>query len=389
MVPPVTGPDLEADVAVLGLGPAGRAMAHRLAAHGVDVVGVDYSPHRRWRPTYAAWADEVPDWVPADVVATETPARAWARREHVLDRPYLVFDTARLQAALGYDGVRLVEGRVSRADQHGVTLTDGRRVRAELVLDARGSTPDLTRAQQTAIGVVVRREQAPGLEPTWFMDWRRDNGTGPGDAPSFWYVVALDAEHLLLEETCLVGRPALGWGELRRRLDHRLAARGVRLSGTEREERVRFTVEPEPPPPVELGPPPVPIGARGGLMHPATGYSVALALRVADELSRAVAGGATSRPAVQAALWPRRARQAQALRRVGLTTLLRLPPDGVADFFEAFFALSSDLQRAYLSDRDRPVTVLRAMASMARSLRPSLAGVAVTSVFTRPRRPNP
>ena len=49
---PVSG-----QVAVLGLGPAGRAAASRLTAASVEVVAVDPAPDRRWTPTYAAWAD--------------------------------------------------------------------------------------------------------------------------------------------------------------------------------------------------------------------------------------------------------------------------------------------------------------------------------------------
>ena len=58
--------------------------------------------------------------------------------------------------------------------------------------------------------------------------------------PLFLYAAPLDPEHAPLEETCLVGWPALGLDELRRRLERRLAARGVRLTGREGVERVRF-----------------------------------------------------------------------------------------------------------------------------------------------------
>src|SRR3546814_10798569 len=64
-------------------------------------------------------------------------------------------------------------------------------------------------------GIVVERDRAePILEgaDAWFMDWRTDNGARHGEAPSFLYAVALDDDRILLEETCLVGRPPLEIG---------------------------------------------------------------------------------------------------------------------------------------------------------------------------------
>ncbi|MBA8794519.1 lycopene beta-cyclase [Friedmanniella endophytica] len=373
-----------AQVVVLGLGPAGRSVAHRLATVGVPVVAVDPNPDRRWTPTYAAWEDELPDWLPPQVVATRTPRpHAWAGREHVLDRAYVVLDTVGLQKTLDVRAVDVVTATALRADAHTVELNTGETLTADLVLDARGSRPSTERAAQTAYGLVLPDERAAAASGPWFMDWRADHGAGDGAPPSFLYAVPLGEGRTLLEETCLVGRPALGLGELQRRLERRLAARGVSLDGTERVERVRFSVEPDPEAarPAREAPTdrPVPLGARAGLMHPATGYSVALGLRLADELAGAVAAGRD----VWSVLWPARARQVQRLREIGLTTLLRLPHAGVEQFFAAFFALPLDRQRAYLSERTDPAGTLAAMARMARTLPPGLTAVAVGSALPR------
>lgn len=375
---------VRAEVAVLGLGPAGRATASRLAAAGVDVVAVDPSPDRRWTPTYAAWEDELPAWSEPDVVTTRTAhARAWAGGEHRLDRTYVVLDTPVLQQSLDLGGARVVRGSVVEAGAHRVTLADGSEIEADLVLDARGTRLGPDRAAQTAYGLVVENERAAAAGGPWFMDWRRDHGADDDATPSFLYAVPLDAGHTLLEETCLVGRPALGLDELRRRLGRRLASRGVELRGDEPVERVRFSVEAEPgtPPPSRRAPQdrPVALGARAGVMHPATGYSVAVALRLAEEVAHAVAAGRD----VWDVLWPTPARQVQRLRAMGLTTLLRLPPAGVEQFFAAFFALPPARQRAYLSDRTDPAGTLAAMARMARTLPPALTAVAVGSALPR------
>lgn len=373
-------------VAILGLGPAGRATAHRVAAAGIDAVAVDRSPDRRWTPTYAAWEDELPDWLPGHVVATRTAhARAWACGEHRLNRTYVVLDTPGLQQALDLSRVRVLRGSVVDASAHRVTLADGAQVEADLVLDARGSRLGPDQAAQTAYGLVLPAERAAAAGGPWFMDWRGDHGAGPDAAPSFLYAVSLGSvdgrERTLVEETCLVGRPALGLDELRRRLERRLAARGVVLTGDEPVERVRFSVEAEPGTPHPgrrpAGDRPVALGARAGVMHPATGYSVAVSLRLADEVAQAVAEGRD----VWATLWAAPARRVQRLRAMGLTTLLRLPPSGVEQFFAAFFALPPARQRAYLSDRVDPVGTMAAMARMARTLPPTLTAVAVGSAL--------
>ncbi|AZI58765.1 lycopene cyclase [Nakamurella antarctica] len=365
-------------VVVLGLGPAGRATAHRIARAGIAVVAVDPAPHRRWTPTYAAWADELPAWLPSGVRGTQTSGvRAWALRPHLIPRTYVVLDTPGLQDALTLDGVQVITGTVAAADSHQVTLTDGRQLFADVVLDARGTRPQPTLAQQTAVGVVVTAQQAAPIGGSVFMDWRRDNGTRAEDHPSFLYAFPLDEDRVLLEETCLVGRPALGLRELRQRLEHRLATRGVVLTGNEPIERVRFCVEPGTSSNPESGP--VRIGSRGGLMHPATGYSVAVSLNMADT----IAGAVTHGRCVQEALWPLGARQTHRLRGLGLTTLLRLPASGIEEFFAAYFALPVSLQRAYITDRARPMLTATAMAAMAARLPPRLTRIAVTSALGR------
>ena len=94
-------------------------------------------------------------------------------------------------------------------------------------------------------------------------------------------------------------------------------------------------------------------------MHPATGYSVAVSLRLAEDVASAAAAGRDVWPV----LWPAPARRVQRLREMGLTTLLRLPPGGVEQFFAAFFALPPARQRAYLSDRTDPPGTIAAMAA--------------------------
>ncbi|MCD2095832.1 lycopene cyclase family protein [Rhodococcus rhodochrous] len=351
------------DLVVAGLGPAGRALAFRAAAAGLSVTAVDVRPQRRWTATYAAWADELPAWLPDEVVAAhiDSPA-AWTTGPHTVDRAYRVLDTTRLQEFLALDEVTVVTGRVRDVDADGVVLGDGRRMPARYVVDARGVPADPGHAQQTAFGLIVDDAIAsPALDghAAWFMDWRRDNGTGPDDVPSFLYAVPAGDGRTIVEETCLVGRPALGLGELERRLHVRLEARGVRTTGDEVVERVRFAVEGAPTAPGVVG-----FGARGGLMHPATGYAVATALSTADAVVDAMRRGEDP----DRVLWPVRARSVATLRQMGLRALLRLDARGAIEFFDAFFALPVEQQRAYLSGRDDATGVAATMWRLFRVL---------------------
>ncbi|MBF6126137.1 lycopene cyclase family protein [Nocardia brasiliensis] len=339
------------DVVICGLGPAGRALAHRCLVRGSTVTVVDPAPERRWHATYAAWADELPDWLAADAVAaTVAQPLAWGTRAHRIDRPYAVLDTARLQDSLDVTGARIIADRAVECGPGSAVLASGTVLRGRRVIDARGIGRSPALAEQTAYGLMLDRDRCAGIEPM-FMDWRPDNAAA-ADAPrSFLYAVPLGGDTMLLEETCLVGRPALDSRELRDRLLHRLRSRGIEVSGDEQVERVRF--------PVEGGRPGrYAFGAAGGFAHPATGYSVASALAAADTV------------ALGAAAWPVSARAVHRLRAAGLRALLGLPTTDLPVFFDAFFLLSPTAQRAYLSGRTDLNGTVRAMLGLFGTLPP-------------------
>ncbi|QSE84467.1 lycopene cyclase family protein [Rhodococcus koreensis] len=369
------------DVAIVGLGPAGRALAHRATALGSAVVSVDPLPRRSWTATYAAWEDELPDWLPRDAVATRTdrPA-AWTMRRHTIDRTYCVLNTPRLQSILGDNCGTVIAGRAMDISPTSVRLDDGSTLNAHAVVDARGTgdSPDL--AQQTAYGVVVdpgTAAHALGGEAAVFMDWRRDNGTSSMDAPSFLYGVPLTRDRFLLEETCLVGRPPLPISELATRLHDRLRARGITVPSHSDVERVRFAVEPPPEAGRSHSSDQVRFGARAGLMHPGTGYSVAASLLYADALARDLRDGSNAR------LWPWKARAVASLRSIGLRVLLDLGPEHVPEFFGHFFDLPPQLQAAYLSERSNPRGTLSAMGRMFLASSGDIRGVILRSTLRR------
>lgn len=348
------------DVAVVGLGPAGRALASRCRARGLSVLVVDPRPDAVWTPTYGIWADELGD-LPASVVRART-GDPWIRvhGDHPLGREYVVLDNAALQAALPLDGAEVRRARL--ADDEVAAL----RAEATTVVDARGARPEGRVADdpspaQTAYGIVVpAAEAAPALQGAegLLMDWRTDwtDDPEPTGTPTFLYAIPLGQDRVLLEETCLAAAPGMPIEELRARLRHRLLSRGVAPAVVDaplEREVVRIPMRgrgrPAPEGVVAVG-----VAGRGGNL--VTGYSVAHALRSGDGLAAQVADGTLTEadPAGPSDL----------LREAGLRALLRLDTAGTLALFEAFGRLPTEQQRDFMSRDSDAAGLARAMWGM-------------------------
>lgn len=229
------------DVLVVGSGPAGSALAAACAQHRLHTALLAPDPHAPWRPTYAAWADELPTDLPDAAVAAAVPAiRAVGTRAHLLDRPYVVLDNAGLRRHLHHPGVEHLAGLAATVDSgpHGrtVRLADGTSLAARIVVDATGARRSLTGGpakppvvEQTAAGFFLPAATARPLldgADAVFMDWRQSAADAVG-VPSFLYAVPTGPDTVLVEETCLAHRPGLPIGLLRRRLRARLAQHGL------------------------------------------------------------------------------------------------------------------------------------------------------------------
>ena len=365
------------DVLVAGAGPAGWALAAACAREGLRTELVDPAPDRPWRNTYGAWWAELsPALRPA--VAARGRGTATGTVSHRLEWDYAVLDNAALRAALAAPGVTVRTDRVHgvRPDRHGVVaaLAAGSERGAALVVDATGQRRAVLggarrapAAEQTAVGVVVDTATAAPLVragEVLFMDWRAEHGERGWR--SFLYGVPLGGDRVLLEETSLACRPGFPLADLRRRLHRRLARRGVPVDGAA-EERVRFTVDT--PVPLRRGPV-LPFGASAPLIHPATGFSVATALRLAPVVAAAVRTGLDTggaRGAARAAwraVWSPAALAVHAIRRTGLEALLTLPPAEVPRFFDVFFALPEEHRWTYLTGREDVAGTVAAMGAL-------------------------
>ena len=347
------------DVLVLGAGPAGVALAAACARVGLSVAVLAPDPEAPWIPNYGAWAAELPDgwrgWAAAEW--PEVVVHIDGARRHVLPGPYVKVDGRRLQASL----------LAAVPDRRRGTAEDA--PTARVVVDTTGAesprVPRRGRADpgwQLAWGEVLEVEGAP--PEALLMDWRGP-GPPPGEPPSFLYALPLPDGRWFAEETVLVSRPEVPPELLRARLGHRLDRMQVRVRARHDVERCRIPMGmPLPTGSVAA------FGSAAGFIHPATGYSLATSLRLADPAAHAIAGALDGSAraidptaALHAACWPEDRVRAWALHRFGMEALVRMDLSSVRAFFDAFFHHPPAVWSGWLAGTLPPAGIATAMLS--------------------------
>jgi lycopene beta-cyclase len=176
-------------------------------------------------------------------------------------------------------GCELLLGSVAaEVEPHAVTLSDGRVLRADVVIDARG--PGSARlghgaGYQKFLGRELRTRTPHGLIRPLLMD-----ATVPQhDGFRFFYVLPLAPDRLLVEDTAFARSPLLDLESARKAIDV-YASRWGEIVACLREESGVL------PMPWANGhdidrASPLRAGYAGGFFHPATGYSLPVALRLA------------------------------------------------------------------------------------------------------------
>jgi lycopene cyclase-like protein len=399
------------DVLVLGNGPAGLAAAAALVEQGLDVAVLAPSRAIHWPAEYGAWADDLETLGGANLAQHRWPRAVVGLGDgdrRVLDRAYVRVDKQRLASDLAdrceRGGVRWEEGRAvgvrHAAAFSSVDRSGGGEMRARVVVDASGHRPALVRraaspAQgfQTAFGFVI--EYDGPLFPAGqvvLMDWD-DAWLLPAERaaspPSFLYAMPLGDGRLFVEETVLVGRPAVNFAVLERRLRRRLAALGVPVRSPSDEERCWIPMGGALP---DLNQRVVGFGGAAGMVHPATGYMLgrvlerapALASTLARELGAQSADPARATRAAWLSLWPSDRRQRRGLFCFGMEMLLRLDPPRTRAFFTEFFHLSDADWQGYLDDRLSAAELQNAMMRLFRRLPTRLRGSLIGTALGRP-----
>ncbi|KAG8058328.1 hypothetical protein GUJ93_ZPchr0002g24439 [Zizania palustris] len=373
------------DLAVVGGGPAGLAVAQRVAEAGLSVCAIDPSPAVVWPNNYGVWVDEFEAmglshcldavWPSATVFTDD-------RRVKSLDRPYARVARRKLKSTMMdrcvANGVRFHQAKVVKAVHNEASslliCDDGVAVPATVVLDATGFSRCLVQydkpynpGYQVAYGILAEVDEHPfDIDKMLFMDWR-DSHLPEGSEikernrriPTFLYAMPFSPTRIFLEETSLVARPGLAMDDIQQRMAARLRHLGIRVRSVEEDERCVIPMGgPLPVLPQRV----VGIGGTAGMVHPSTGYMVARTLAtapiVAESIVRfldsgghsSVAGDALSAE-VWKQLWPADRRRQREFFCFGMDILLKLDLDGTRRFFDAFFDLKPHYWHGFLSSR--------------------------------------
>jgi lycopene beta-cyclase len=365
------------DVLVIGSGPAGTILAAAMAERGVRVSGLTASPLRQpWPNTYGIWRDEL-----TALGLEELLGHHWrncvsyfGQGEVNHQRVYGLLDKVKLQdhflakcAAAGvvwHEAKAEVVKHDAAASQ--VTTHTGTTLQARLVIDTTGHNPVFVQRQsqgavafQAAYGIVGHFSTPPvAAQQMVLMDFRSDHLSAAERAqnlPTFLYAMDLGEGVFFVEETSLAAAPAVSFEILERRLQQRLAARGIQVTAVHEVERCLFPMNLPLP---NLNQPILAFGGAASMVHPASGYMVGSLLRRAPGVAEAIASAlndpqASPQVIARAAwqvLWsPERLRKYY-LYRFGLEKLMRFDEVQLKQFFDAFFDLPTHQWASYLSD---------------------------------------
>ena len=342
------------DVAIMGGGPAGLSLASSLAKSGMKVALISPGVYAKWKNNYGVWVDELAGLnldEPLSIVWDQPVAHFEARTKH-LARAYGRLHNTSLQTqfieSLARETVLDAKALEVSYDDIGTIQTSTGEVKARLVVDARGAVGTPNTAAQTAYGITAKVKGDPLGAEMVLMDWRGNTST---DVPSFLYGMRLEDDVVFLEETVLSGRPAVSVDTLKGRLYARLERLGVQIVEVLEVERCFIPMD------LAMSGPDrtVKFGAAAGLVHPATGYSVARSLALAPAVAQSIhahwaLGSDELAYAAWETIWPERARATRKLYELGLEVILKLGGDQVPTFFEQFFECPQELWQGYLSD---------------------------------------
>nr|ACM24791.1 lycopene beta-cyclase [Carica papaya] len=374
---------LVVDLAVVGGGPAGLAVAQQVSQAGLSVCSIDPSPKLIWPNNYGVWVDEFEAMDLLDCLDT-----TWSgavvyiddKSKKDLDRPYGRVNRKQLKSKMLQkciaNGVKFHQAKVIKAiheeSESLLICNDGVTIQATVVLDATGFSRCLVRydrpynpGYQVAYGILAEVEKHPfDVNKMVFMDWRDSHLNSNMELkernsriPTFLYAMPFSSNRIFLEETSLVARPGLRMEDIQERMVARLTHLGVKVISIEEDEHCVIPMGgPLPVLPQRV----IGIGGTAGIVHPSTGYMVARTLAaapvVADSIVRFLDSdgsllGDELSAEVWKDLWPIERRRQREFFCFGMDILLELDLQATRRFFYAFFDLKPHYWHGFLSSR--------------------------------------
>lgn len=374
---------LTLDLAVVGGGPAGLAVAQQVSEAGLSVCSIDPSPKLIWPNNYGVWVDEFEAMDLLDCLDATWPGAVVyvdELKKKLLGRPYARVDRKQLKSKMMQkcvsNGVRFHPAKVVKViheeSKSLLICNDGVTIQATVVLDATGFSRCLVQydkpynpGYQVAYGILAEVEEHPfDLDKMVFMDWRDSHlkdGTELKERnsriPTFLYAMPFSSTRIFLEETSLVARPGLQMEDIQERMVARLRHLGIKVKSIEEDERCVIPMGgPLPVLPQRV----VGIGGTAGMVHPSTGYMVARTLAMAPIVASSIVqflgsdhglSGNEMSAEVWKNLWPIERRRQREFFCFGMDILLKLDLQGTRRFFDAFFDLEPHYWHGFLSSR--------------------------------------
>jgi lycopene beta-cyclase len=227
-----------------------------------------------------------------------------------------------------------------------VTFTTGEEIQARWVIDARGpSTPTVGSGFQKFVGweVVLRQGLLP-VEPVVM-----DALVPQRDGFRFLYVLPFTRTRGLIEDTSFSSHPTLDKPAMRRAIVDYLQDQGWVVERTLREESgvlgMPWKRSREQDDPVRPGL--ILAGYRGGWFHPATGYSLPIAVRVAQAIADAHGTGTTQ--ATLQDLHAQHRLQARFARLLNRLLFAGFEPEDRWNVFERFYGFPVEMIERFYS----------------------------------------
>lgn len=281
-------------VVIVGGGLAGALAAVRLAQRRPDLplLLIEAGSAIGGNHTWSFFDSDVPA-ASRDLIAALQPvhwprhAVRFASRTREFAVPYNAFGAAALNdlvhAALAPDQL-LLGTQVQQLGPDHVILSGGERIAARAVIDARGpqgDVPALELGWQKFVGIEFAAK-VPDPQRAMVMD----ASVPQIDGYRFVYILPMAADRVLVEDTYYADDPALDVAAVSARVHELAAERGIAGAELRREVGVLpILIGGDPQAFWPAHDPVARLGLAGGFFHATTGYSLRLALLMAEELA--------------------------------------------------------------------------------------------------------